>query len=109
MDGERNLWILFYNFLLCAAAVAHASLVFFVSDDFSDLSLIMTFMCLTFLCTVFHVTDLNGNKLTDESVIKYIEQVNWLTFNSFNSLTLVIKDCSVRFLGLIWFCFSGLL
>ncbi|MBA0588398.1 hypothetical protein Gorai_001503 [Gossypium raimondii] len=24
---------------------------------------------------VFHVTDLNGNKLTDESVISYIEQV----------------------------------
>lgn len=26
--------------------------------------------------TVFHVTDQNGNKLTDESVINYIEQVN---------------------------------
>jgi hypothetical protein len=24
---------------------------------------------------VFHVTDQNGNKLTDESVLKYIEQV----------------------------------
>ncbi|CAI0413953.1 unnamed protein product, partial [Linum tenue] len=27
-----------------------------------------------FLLAVFHVTDLNGNKLTDESVINYIEQ-----------------------------------
>ena len=28
-----------------------------------------------FLAAVFHVTDQNGNKLTDESVIRYIEQV----------------------------------
>jgi len=25
--------------------------------------------------TVFHVTDQNGNKITDENVLKYIEQV----------------------------------
>ena len=28
-----------------------------------------------FLAAVVHVTDQNGNKLTDESVIRYIEQV----------------------------------
>lgn len=27
------------------------------------------------LITVFHVTDLDGNKITDKSVINYIEQV----------------------------------
>lgn len=31
-----------------------------------------------FRFTVFHVTDLNGNKVTDQSVINYIEQVNLL-------------------------------
>ncbi|XP_034675829.1 ACT domain-containing protein ACR8-like [Vitis riparia] len=40
---------------------------------------------------VFHVTDLNGNKLTDESVINYIEQslgcIHHVRSNSFNGLT----------------------
>lgn len=35
----------------------------------------MTFFLFSLLGEVFHVTDLNGNKLTDESVISYIEQV----------------------------------
>ncbi|XAR70397.1 [Protein-PII] uridylyltransferase [Bertholletia excelsa] len=40
---------------------------------------------------VFHVTDLNGNKLTDESVIHYIEQslgtIHYGRSNSFDGLT----------------------
>ncbi|KAF5729897.1 putative amino acid binding protein [Tripterygium wilfordii] len=40
---------------------------------------------------VFHVTDLNGNKLTDESVINYIEQslgtINYDRASGFNGLT----------------------
>lgn len=31
---------------------------------------------------VFHVTDLNGNKLTDERVIRHIEQVNMIYFRN---------------------------
>lgn len=31
--------------------------------------------------TVFHVTDLDGNKITDEGVISYIEKVNIPTPN----------------------------
>ena len=37
-------------------------------------------MYIILLATVFHVTDLNGNKLTDESVIDYMEQVNIINF-----------------------------
>lgn len=44
-----------------------------------------------FFMDVFHVTDLNGNKLTDESVISYIEQsletIHYGRSNSFNGLT----------------------
>jgi len=37
---------------------------------------------------VFHVTDLNGNKLKDESVISYMEQVIFAPNPSFQSLYL---------------------
>ena len=42
------------------------------------LSLIMMYIIL--LVTIFHVNDLNGNKLIDESVIDYMEQVNIINF-----------------------------
>lgn len=41
---------------------------------------------------VFHVTDLNGNKLTDESVISYIEQVI-ITFNFIINALYVFLIC----------------
>lgn len=41
-------------------------------------NLTAAFNFLFFRFTVFHVTDLNGNKVTDQSVINYIEQVNLL-------------------------------
>lgn len=34
------------------------------------------YLCCFVGYTVFHVTDLNGNKLTDQSVLGYIEQVS---------------------------------
>ncbi|MBA0857943.1 hypothetical protein Goshw_019394 [Gossypium schwendimanii] len=48
---------------------------------------------------VFHVTDLNGNKLTDESVISYIEQCDvvdakvW-THNGRIASLISVKDCN---------------
>ena len=53
---------------------------------------------------VFHVTDLNGNKLTDESVINYIEQsrgcIHHVISNSFNGLT-ALKLTGTDRLGLL--------
>lgn len=51
-------------------------------NSFGCFDLIVPFH-FVFYFAVFHVTDLNGNKLTDESVINYIEQVNKSFFLSF--------------------------
>lgn len=47
--------------------------------------------CIEFNYTVFHVTDQDGNKLTDESVLSYIEEVLIVAYNLLQMYLLLFK------------------
>ena len=42
---------------------------------YNNFYFILTLFSFFLITAVFHVTDINGNKLNDQSVLKYIEQV----------------------------------